>query len=124
MQNGEDTIQSPAKETVEVPTMEGDDVLHCSNCGTSITREKYGFSKDGSFVHTFANPSGYVFRIGCFSSAPGAWIVGEYNTEFSWFRGFAWCYLLCEGCNIHLGWHFSSSESAGFHGIILDRIGK
>ncbi len=123
MNNGEENRDAALQEKIEIPSMEGGDLLYCVNCGKAITRERFGFAKDGSFVHTFTNPSGYVYKVGCFSNAPGTWIVGEYTGQFSWFKGYLWCYLLCEGCNSHMGWHFSSPESAGFHGIILERIG-
>lgn len=83
--------------------------------------EKYRQEIDGAHQHTFFNPAGIVFEIGCFTQANGCMAAGPPSTEFSWFKGFAWRYVLCSGCFTHLGWLFESSQSS-FHGLILKRL--
>lgn len=95
--------------------------LVCKTCGTAITSRECAIEVSGSHRHTFMNPGGIVFRIGCFSGASGCYIMGEPTGDYTWFPGYAWCYVICSGCFSHLGWHYSSGEG-GFFGLILDRL--
>lgn len=95
--------------------------LVCKACGTAITSQECAIEVGGSNCHTFLNPGGIVFRIGCFSGASGCFIMGEPTVEYTWFPGYAWCYVICSGCLSHMGWHYSSGEG-GFFGLILDRL--
>jgi hypothetical protein len=98
-------------------------VILCRRCGHLITRPRDRFIKDGSHSHTFANPSGIVFEIGCFSNAEGCGPSGESTDEFTWFRGYKWRLALCRACFVHLGWQFTSLGGAsGFWGLILNRL--
>jgi hypothetical protein len=106
--------------------------LLCFACGHPITSERQRFAAGGAHEHTFTNPAGWVYRIGCFRSAPGCAQAGEFTEEYSWFPGQAWRYALCAGCRTHLGWVFrGASAGAGgaagsappeFYGLILDRL--
>ncbi|HLV65500.1 MAG TPA: cereblon family protein [Polyangiaceae bacterium] len=76
---------------------------------------------DGAHSHAFLNPAGYVYRIGCFASAPGVRVSGPPSEEFSWFSGHAWEVAVCGACTTHLGWRFSR-EAARFFALILARL--
>ena len=93
----------------------------CKQCGRVITHEKNRFAIHGSHQHTFANPHGLVYEIGCFHAAPGCIHEGSLTAEFSWFAGFQWKIALCGTCLTHLGWLFVSSSNR-FNGLILDRL--
>jgi hypothetical protein len=93
----------------------------CFACGLTITTLRERISAGGAHEHTFTNPGGYVYRIGCFRRAPGCVRAGEPTREFSWFPGYAWRYALCSGCRAHLGWAFLGGEDE-FYGLILDRL--
>lgn len=93
----------------------------CRSCGNAVTSDQLRMEAGGSHEHTFVNPAGVMFRIGCFSGAGGCLITGIPTTEYTWFPGFAWCYVVCSGCLTHLGWHYRSGAS-GFFGLILDRL--
>lgn len=95
--------------------------LVCKTCGIPITSPESAIEVSGAHRHTFVNPGGMVFRIGCFSGASGCYITGKPTGEFTWFPGYAWSYVICSGCFAHLGWHYSSGEG-GFFGLILDRL--
>ena len=98
-------------------------VILCRRCGHLITRPRDRIIKDGNHRHTFANPSGIVFEIGCFSHAEGCGPSGEPTDEFTWFRGYRWRLALCRACFVHLGWQFTSlGGSSGFWGLILNRL--
>jgi hypothetical protein len=96
--------------------------LYCFVCGSAVTRERERIAVEGAHEHTFTNPAGYVFRIGCFRAAPGCSQAGEYTEEFSWFRQCAWRYALCSSCRVHLGWAYRGGEASEFYGLVLDRL--
>jgi hypothetical protein len=72
--------------------------------------------------HTFANPHGMVFEIGCFLSAEGCVTLGPATDAFSWFKGYGWEIAYCRNCQTHLGWWFVSGGAHGFYALILDRL--
>lgn len=94
----------------------------CRYCGRVITSEHERVEREGDFHHTFTNPAGLVFGIGCFADAPGCAVTGDYTREHTWFRGTRWCYALCTGCASHLGWHYQGRKRDDFYGLILDRL--
>lgn len=95
--------------------------LYCRACGKSITAKDQSISVDSSFRHTFFNPAGIVFELGCYKKAPGCTIVGIPSSEFSWFSGYLWSFALCSSCEEHLGWCFES-ETSVFWGLILNKL--
>ncbi|MCH9686457.1 MAG: hypothetical protein K0V04_33800 [Deltaproteobacteria bacterium] len=96
------------------------DRLRCRACGEAITESDARTEIAGSHAHTFVNPAGLVFEIGCFARAPGCVGVGEPQPFFSWFPGYAWRVAACGGCRAHLGWSYGDGPQ--FHGLILDRL--
>ncbi len=95
----------------------------CRECLHPVTRERERIEVQGAHQHTFANPSGIVFTIGCFHSADGCGAAGSPSDEFTWFAGFNWRVAVCAACLSHLGWQFSSvSGGAAFWGLILDHL--
>jgi hypothetical protein len=100
---------------------EGERPIRCRQCRLPITHPADRTLRDGSHRHTFANPHGIVFEIGCFSTARGCGIAGPASAEFVWFNGFTWQVALCSRCLNHLGWYFQS-PSESFFGLILDQL--
>jgi hypothetical protein len=96
--------------------------LLCRDCLHPITRPADRISVQGSHTHTFANPHGLVYEIGCFQRAPGCGAVGPDSGEFTWFAGHRWRVCLCAACLVHLGWVFLPAVGAAFFGLILDRL--
>ncbi len=99
----------------------GREVLACARCRRPITTAAARIAVAGAHAHTFVNPHGLEFRIGCFALATGCLQVGEPTTFWSWFPGYAWQIEHCVGCREHLGWEFRSADHR-FHGLILDRL--
>ncbi len=93
----------------------------CRNCNGFVTEPDCQIDIDGAFCHTFANPHGQVFEIGCFNAAPGCLAIPPPFAEFSWFRGYSWNIGVCYDCKIHLGWVYRSDPDR-FWGIILDKL--
>lgn len=107
----------------EEKTGAGDDagrVLVCTACGEAITTRAARVDRGGRHEHTFANPHGFLFHIGCFATAPGCVAAGAPSTAHTWFPGHAWQAVACRGCAEHLGWLFAGDGR--FHGLILDRL--
>lgn len=96
--------------------------LLCRACAHFVTDVACRILRDGAHNHTFTNPLGVVFEIGCFATAPGCAEVGAASAEHSWFAGFAWRVALCGHCSAHLGWRFTSNGDDEFYGLILDRL--
>ena len=93
----------------------------CKNCGNPVTTAKSIISVDGRHIHSFTNPSGIFFEIGCFSSAEGCIVMGDSTLEHTWFSEFGWSFSHCSDCLIHLGWFYERGEES-FFGFILDLI--
>lgn len=96
--------------------------LLCRQCLAMITTTSQRIAVDGTHQHTFANPHGVVFEIGCFKNAWGCGAVGSPTNEFTWFAGYFWQVTVCASCLTHLGWRFTSPDASGFYGLILDRL--
>ena len=122
------TPAAPEKEDDTAPESdvqaetEEEPLIRCRECLFPITREEAQDAWAGSRQHTFANPAGIVFTIGCFSAAEGCAAVGPSSSEFTWFPGFDWRVGICRGCLTHLGWHFAAPSGAAFWGLILDHL--
>lgn len=95
--------------------------LVCAWCGDIITSRESAIEVNSSHDHTFANPGGHVFHIGCFRIAPGCVVDPVKSSDFTWFQGYAWSAAVCSRCRSHLGWHFRS-EADDFFGLILARL--
>ena len=96
-------------------------VLACARCARPITTTAARVEVGGAHQHTFVNPHGFAFHIGCFSTVTGCAVSGEPSTFWTWFPGYAWQVEGCRTCDTHLGWRFVSNGHA-FHGLILDRL--
>ena len=121
------------KENVESAKIAGEDeagekepekenYLLCRQCHQVITSPAERTVVHGSHQHTFANPHGIVYEIGCFRNVMGCGHAGPATDDFTWFPGFSWRVALCTLCLIHLGWRFVSTGGEGFSGLILDRL--
>jgi hypothetical protein len=93
----------------------------CARCAGFVAEGRARIEVDGAFTHSFINPEGAIFRVGCFAVAPGAVPWGEMSLHWTWFPGFAWRAASCSGCGAHLGWVYSGDASS-FVALILDRI--
>lgn len=104
----------------QMEEQEEDENLYCFICGQIITKTHNRISVEGAHKHTFTNPGGYFFEIGCFREAPGCEQAGEFTDFYSWFDGYTWCYAMCRSCRVHLGWVYRGEDS--FFGLVLDRL--
>jgi hypothetical protein len=92
---------------------------YCARCGAFMTRARFGIRMNGEHEHVVFNPAGILFRVVCFTDAPGAVAVGNASDQFSWFKGFTWRIALCKGCGAHMGWMYEGGGApAVFFGLI------
>jgi hypothetical protein len=99
----------------------GGSVLACAGCLQPITTAAARIEVGGAHAHTFANPAGFQYRIGCFARANGCVTVGDPSTDWSWFAGHSWQVEHCSACREHLGWLFRA-EGHLFHGFVLESL--
>ena len=113
---------SIVEDETEEQESDKEEYIICRQCHNIITSPTERIEVQGSHQHSFANPHGIVFEIGCFRNVKGCGHAGSFSTEFSWFKGFSWRIAVCIMCLTHLGWLFASQHSDSFHGLILDRL--
>lgn len=116
------STQKPVAASSHEPTAEQREVISCRSCGHLVTYPDQQIPVDGAFRHTFSNPEGIVFKIGCFRTADGCIAIGRETNEFTWFPGFSWRICLCGRCHVHLGWQYRSGQESFFLGLIIDRL--
>jgi len=119
---GEDSHADVLEKEAEDPSADEEEYILCRQCRQAITRPAERIAVQGSHRHTFANPHGVVFEIGCFKNIQGCGYAGAATDEFTWFAGYSWRVCFCAMCLTHLGWIFRSTGGDIFHGLILDRL--
>jgi hypothetical protein len=113
---------SAPRETPETRAAETEAPIVCRQCRHPVTRPQERVAMAGSHRHSFANPEGLVFEIGCFRQASGCRHAGSGSPEFTWFPGYRWRIALCSGCLVQLGWRFESPLQPDFSALILERL--
>jgi hypothetical protein len=121
-QPGEEDDTAILEKEAEERLPEEEEYILCRQCHQAITKPADRIMMQGSHLHTFANPHGIVFEIGCFRSVKGCGYAGAASDDFSWFAGYSWRVCVCSLCLTHLGWMFSRMGSDTFYGLILDRL--
>jgi len=118
----DDTAKSSPKEKAIERESDSEEAILCRQCHQVLTNSSERINIQGAHQHTFANPHGVVFQIGCFRSVQGCGYVGPATSEWSWFKGYSWRILVCSMCLTHLGWLYTFAGNESFSGLILDRI--
>lgn len=109
-------------ESAEEQETEGERYIRCRRCRQEIAKPSDRVTKDGAHRHTFANPHGIVYEIGCFREVRQCGFAGRSSSEFTWFAGYSWRILFCGVCLSHLGWVFESPGRSSFYGLIVSQI--
>ena len=118
----EKVVPKPGTATLGEKAPREEAFIFCRSCLHPITRPADRSEIEGRHRHTFANPHGIVFEIGCFRNAPGCGAIGPASEEFAWFAGHAWRVCVCAACLVHLGWRVTAAAGSPFFGLILDRL--
>jgi len=98
-----------------------EEAIFCRACGAVVTARRESIEVAGTHTHTFFNPAGIVFELGCFKQAKGCLVAGEPTSDFTWFAGHVWSFALCRSCQSHLGWFYQGDVSS-FFGLILPKL--
>lgn len=122
MNYSDDVTVIPAKSEEAELSDESEELYYCRFCDALITTGRERSEIDGGHAHTFVNPGGYIFRIGCFRSAVGCRTVGGPTNEYTWFAGRSWTFAVCTRCGAHLGWGYYRGGAREFFGLILDNL--
>ena len=94
--------------------------IFCRTCAHRISSDNDRIAVNGSHTHTFFNPAGLVFELGCFRRAPGCLVSSEASNQFTWFAGYSWRPAFCARCAGHLGWRFEKVDHAFFSLILAN----
>ncbi len=121
-QNGGNSSSSPERNSTVKETVAEEEAVLCRMCLAAITNKSEITAVNGSHGHTFSNPDGIVFDIGCFKTADGCSQIGPASAEFTWFKGYLWQVAVCNKCIRHIGWKFAAMGRTGFYGLITDRL--
>ena len=73
------SIEEETKEDM----LEKEEYIRCRQCRNIIASPDDRIAIQGAHRHTFANPHGIVFEIGCFKGVKGCGHVGAPSDEFS-----------------------------------------
>ncbi len=119
---GDTKIHGYPSSKEEEDAAERKNLLYCAVCFSAVTEDGERISLEGSHEHTFVNPLGVSFHIGCFRDAPGCTPLGNGTEEWTWFRGFSWEIVICSNCRTHLGWFYLSRGGDSFFGLILEQL--
>lgn len=109
--------QQDAKDSAPAP---GSKIL-CRQCRQLLTTSAERLEVQGSHGHTFSNPAGLLFQIGCFRLVPGGLPASPPEARWSWFPGYAWQVALCSCCAAHVGWRYTGGGDS-FFALILNRL--
>ncbi|MCX7866213.1 MAG: cereblon family protein [Limisphaera sp.] len=93
---------------------------YCIRCLRGVARDRDRIFREGKSEFVFRNPEGHKFHILLFADCPGGRTAGIPTTLHTWFPGYAWCYCLCRGCGLQLGWWYEGEGR--FAGLIRSRI--
>ena len=108
----------------EEKATDSEQYIRCRRCLQEITRPTDRITVSGGHRHTFANPHGIIYEIGCFRSVTGCGTAGAPTTEFTWFSGYSWRIVYCGMCLTHLGWVFEAPGLDRFYGLILKHLAE
>ncbi len=97
--------------------------IFCRQCRHLLTSQDQRLEIQGSHGHTFSNPAGLLFQIGCFRLVPGCLPASPPEARWSWFSGYSWQVVVCSSCEVHVGWLYAGG-SESFYGLILNRLVK
>ncbi len=116
------TSGSTSENSEREPEEKEEHAIVCKSCGQIVTTREQKIVIDSTHQHTFFNPAGILFEIGCFAKAPGCGTSGPGSDEFSWFTGTIWKPAVCVSCFFHLGWLFEKQDRSYFYGLILSNL--
>ncbi|KAL8171665.1 hypothetical protein V2J09_023469 [Rumex salicifolius] len=95
----------------EIELLENFDCVCCKNCKTLVGKrsDMLVMSSEGP-MSAYVNPHGFVHETMTLLKANGLSLVGQADTRYSWFPGYAWTIAECANCGTHMGWLFTATK--------------
>lgn len=95
----------------EIELLESFDCVRCKNCKTLLGRrsDMLVMSSEGP-MNAYVNPHGFVHETMTLLKANGLSLVGQPDSRYSWFPGYAWTIADCAHCGTHMGWLFTATK--------------
>src|SRR5262245_16829001 len=78
----------------------------CRRCRAFLATAADELAMNGAVRHEHTNPAGWVCRFLTVARCANAIPTSVATVEYTWFAGYAWEVLGCEGCRAHLGWRY------------------
>jgi hypothetical protein len=97
----------------------------CRACLTPLCTREDDLPVGGALLHEEVNPGGFRHLFLTVARCAHVRSVGEPTLEHTWFPGYTWEVILCEGCGAALGWCYCAVDRrspARFYGLIVDAI--
>ena len=117
-------IYSSIEDEVKEETVDKKWHIICAECSQGITGDSERIEVNGAHEHTFINPSGIIFHIGCFARVFETKISGSATEQWCWFKGYNWRIVCCARCGTHLGWVYMAHGEIRFFGLIFNRLSR
>ena len=64
-------IYSSIEDQIKEETVDKNWQILCAECSQAITDDSERIEVNGAYEHTFVNPGGIIFQIGCFANISG-----------------------------------------------------
>ena len=99
---------------------------HCAHCGIFIAHGASLTAVNGAREHSYVNPAGVRCNFMTFSHCDNVLVHEDLYLEHSWFSGYGWRFLVCQGCFQHLGWKYDpvreNGRPDGFFGVLIESV--
>jgi hypothetical protein len=100
--------------------------IRCAVCQTVIADPARLLPVGETANPVFVNPAGVFFDVVLVENLIHVSVRGEPTTDATWFAGYAWSFVLCGTCLVHLGWKWKASPCErtpiSFFGVIRSRV--
>jgi hypothetical protein len=97
----------------------------CRSCRTQLALLSDQIPMNGRVEHVQVNPAGRLCRFVTLLRCAHVSAVSEPSLEETWFGGYAWEILTCDGCNRHVGWRYRTTSGGApprFFALLLDEV--
>lgn len=98
----------------EIKYLIKDRVFVCCHCNKFIglQSDMFPMNKEGP-QSAYCNSGGIIHETVTLYKAQGMILSREGpSSEYTWFPGYAWTIVTCEGCGIHMGWRFTAENNS------------
>eukprot|EP01083_Nonionella_stella_P079642 218614_1 len=118
----EGLVSAIKKKLTDLENSKKHEMFRCRQCGNMIGNLEDCEKVNGQKFHTYSNPHGNRFNMLTVSRLH-ADVTGDPVTDGVWFADYAYKFVHCTTCQLHLGWLFVNSSSGHeFYGVIIESL--